>query len=717
MMKKPNEQKESADINRETGPVTAKKPNKLLDLIRAHKSGITVSACLVVLCCAALATVKGSPVYGLQNALFGALHMPLNELFLNGHKFFFPPYFFYDVILAFIAVLMLYGMLAKKTAGRQFDPWKATLVSGYFMIVLTLYCSQVGLFLADEFYELQVVLWLVMAVMAGFYCYRMDKNRGIAVVSGNLLDPAEERNLFIFAGVMLLVYMWDFASWKYSFIGDEYAFYEEALGVAKGSVPLTFFYESGVYGYHPLFPSIFSGALMKIFGTGLFGWKLSSAVVPAASIIPLYIWAKLVFKKRAAIIAAAAFAFSASILAFSHIGYDNIHAVFPFVLSLLFAELAIRKNSSLWSFAAGLVMAMGCYTFYSARLTVLVVGLYWFFHPLRRKFSFSSLAAGLSIYAATIFFIFINPESIRHMLAQTVFQGSEVANPAERPVYILLNFVHTFFSFIVQSRITHFMSGSAADWLTGIGVLAGLAWTIVSFKKDWRARWMLLSYVTLVIFIGAIAQYTYAPNTRIYFLAPLVSILAGVGLSRLAAAAAFFRKDAYKKYGIVLMLIPALLAANNIYGFYIHMPRIFPFTAESYVVKYMREKGDKNKQYTVVTGRYFGSSWLRELYNFPDKFNFMPVPEFGTLIKKGKLEPKIYLFSYDAISAAPEMGLVVKKEDTMFNYAGAPALYACDLANRAEYAALRGIFVSGGVAQGQGRTMKPAINNGKKAGR
>ncbi len=306
-----------------------------------------------------------------------------------------------------------------------------------------------------------------------------------------------------------------------------------------------------------------------------------------------------------------------------------------------------------------------------------------------------NIAACLSIYAATIAFIFLNPEFMKHMLVHSVFQGSEVGNASDRPVYMALNFIHTFFSFVYKGNISHFMAGAAADWFTAIGVIAGLLWTAVVFKKDWRARWLLLSYVTLVFFIGAIAQYKYPPNTRVNFLAPMFSILAGVGLSRLSAAAVFFKKDAFRKYRAIITGVLVLIALNNIYRFYVYMPRVFIFTPEAYMVKYMQEKADKNMKYVMVTNRMQGSDKVPVLYGFKKNFSSIPVQEFERKLRDVRLAPAVYMFTYDTTKSRPLLSDSAEPGQVLINYDGYPAITAFDLNDPESRVAFRGLWVSG----------------------
>lgn len=651
---------------------------KIKSMLFSRKAAL--AALFVVMFLAVFATMRDSVIGRIEEFILTRIKAPFFSVEAGHHYINYPPYFIINLSIIFICIFLILLIYTKRAGGPVWK-YKIDIATWLvFVIAAVLYGFQVGLFLVNRSYIMQGFLYLCLTGILGAYYYRWDNKNGVKIYEGRLFAPKEQRNLFIFTAAVFLLYVWDYASWKYCFIGDEYAFYDYAVKIARGILPLRFFYETGVYGDHPVLASIFSGGLMKIFGTNLFGWKLSAVIVPVITVIPLYMWVKLIFKKRVAVITVIAFVFSAAMLAFSHIPYDVIQAVFPFVLSLLLLELAIRKNSKFWSFLAGVVMALGCYTYYTSRLTVLAAGLYWFFHPLRRKYAVSNLAAGLAIYAATILFIFLNPDFADHMLVHSVFKGSEIADVSKRPFYMMMNYMITFFAFLYKPNMSHFIAGSTAEWLSAAGALAGLVWCFMAFKKDWRAKWLISSYAVLVFFTGAIVQYSYSPNTRVSFLAPIVCILAGVGLSRLIAVfASLFKIKPYSRYIASVFVVVTLIAVNGIWYFYFYMPKVFLFTPESLVVKYMQEKADLRKIYVMVTGEFIRDTHLPQLYKFPKGFMCIGLPEFENMLANKSAKGKVFIFQPEILKVKPEMNGIVRKGCSIYGFEGAPAAFMFDL--------------------------------------
>ena len=704
--------------NSKVTDVVVKKPGvSLFGRIRAVLFTRTAALiCLMaVMLLSLFATMRDSFIGQLQSDFLTRINAPFYKIHV-AHLFIdYTPYFLLNLIVIFACLSLLFFILAGKSGAARVTYKKIISTGTVFLAAAVIYSFQVKFFLADKFYITQGILYLSLVILLGIYFYRADRAGSVPVFEGRLLEPAEKRNLFLFAAAMFVMYIWDYRSWKYCFIGDEYMFYTFAKNVASGAIPLKFFYETGVAGDHPVMASIYTAAVMKIFGTGLFGWKMNAAIVPVVTVIPLYIWLKMIFKKKVAMIASAAFIFSAAMMAFARIPHDVIHAVFPFVLTFLLIELAIRKNSRFWSFAAGVVMALGCYSFYPSRLTALVAALYWFFHPLRRKYAVSNLITGLAIYAATVAFIFLNPAFADHMLVHSVFKGSEIGNAADRPLYMVMNYIITFFAFLYKPNMSHFIAGSTADWLTAIGALAGLLWCFMSFKKDWRARWLLLSYAVLVVFIGAIVQYSYAPNTRVNFLAPMFAILAGVGLTRIIAAFSGAGKKPYTGYKILTYAVTVMVMLSALWYFYVYSPKVFPFTPESYIVKYMEEKAQKGKQYRMVTGEFIRDTLLPELYKFPKGFACMGSGDFEKMLADESAKNKIFIFSRKMMEEKDEMKGIVKKGSTIYGYEGSVAAYVFDFTDPRYFDGFKQLWTTGKTFLDTEEPEVPPSKAGEKA--
>ena len=93
---------------------------------------------------------------------------------------------------------------------------------------------------------------------------------------------------------------------------------------------------------------------MKIFGINALGWKIANIFVLALSTILVFLVGREMYDRRLGVIASMFFLFSHMILGFAHIGYNNLNALIPFLLSILFFVRSIRTNSPIDSLLSGL---------------------------------------------------------------------------------------------------------------------------------------------------------------------------------------------------------------------------------------------------------------------------------------------------------------------------------------------------------------------------
>ena len=134
----------------------------------------------------------------------------------------------------------------------------------------------------------------------------------------------------------------DINDWYYSAIGDEYAFLSQANGVLVDGIKRPFV-QDGVYGAHPMLGTIFQAMVMAVFGRNHFGWVFSSVLSAALAVPAVYLVGRTLGGRAVGLFAAAIFASSHYLFAFSHIGYNNIMAPTPIAWSMAFFALSLRQ--------------------------------------------------------------------------------------------------------------------------------------------------------------------------------------------------------------------------------------------------------------------------------------------------------------------------------------------------------------------------------------
>jgi len=175
----------------------------------------------------------------------------------------------------------------------------------------------------------------------------------------------------------------DLDGWRYSFIGDEGAFFDTAKLIGRGFT-LNLFSQVGTYGDHPLASSAYQAMVMKVFGFNYFGWKLASLLIIVAAIPPFYFLLRTLLGPRPAVFGTVLLSASHYLFAYAHTGYDNVFSLFPLVLAFALFSGGLRRSSSFLLLASGIVSGLGFYTFYSSRAAIVVLALFVFTLGFRR---------------------------------------------------------------------------------------------------------------------------------------------------------------------------------------------------------------------------------------------------------------------------------------------------------------------------------------------
>jgi DNA-binding beta-propeller fold protein YncE len=627
------------------------KAQKEPEAVKSGKNGTMAVICAIaMLLLSAVMAANYSFLQSLQTIVFRALKLPFEDLYLHGVKLGFPPFFIFNFTAACLAAIVVIALFMKK-AGAIKDIKAVIKTSVLIAAVFCIHMFIMALFMSGSLHVLQAALFAAEMAMLGWYALGRDRRAGVKNTPG-VLAPGEFSALAGFAALLLALLVFDYRSWKYSFIGDEWSFYNFARALLKGGRPLDFFGGAGVYDFNPVMSSIWQAFVMFFTGGGLFGWKLSTALIVPLAVIPFYMWNKLVFNRTAAVIATSAFALSAAMLAFSHIGYNNIQTVFFYAMALLTLELAIRKNSSFWSFAAALVLGLGCYNYYLSRLLIIPAFLYWLCHPKRKGYSGVNIFITLAVYALCVSFLPLGPNFLENMTNRSAIGTSEIADPSARPWYMAMNFIEAFLFFLTKAKDSHFVMGGLTDMLTAAGVLAGFAWMFLSLRKDWRARFLLPSYAILVFFTGGLVQYHYPANTRMQFMLPMLATIAGIGLSRAAALSVYFKNPA-RAHRAAVLSCAAAIAALNFYNFYIFTPAHFQYSMQTYVIKYLQQ--NRGRDVLLVTGDISMLSESLEWYGFTKNARRVAPGDFEALLKAGAANGKSVVFDFTAIARYPKI--------------------------------------------------------------
>jgi hypothetical protein len=185
----------------------------------------------------------------------------------------------------------------------------------------------------------------------------------------------------IFLGIFMLALglrIFRLDDWTGAMHGDEGEFGMNALSIVNGERISPFM--TGWF-FHPNFSFFGIAAMMKIFGTGLFGLRILSALLGALMVVPFYLLVRLWFGVRMAIIASLLLAFMDVGLYFGKLGLNNIETPFFIVTGLYFFFKGVRSLKTLDFVLSGYAFMLTLYFYFGGRLTpflLLAIVLYMF---------------------------------------------------------------------------------------------------------------------------------------------------------------------------------------------------------------------------------------------------------------------------------------------------------------------------------------------------
>jgi hypothetical protein len=218
-------------------------------------------------------------------------------------------------------------------------------------------------------------------------------------------------------------------------------------------------------------------------------------------------------------------------MSFSKIGYDNLQALFAFSLSSAVSAWAIRSQSKLAFVSLGSVLAL-CFYVYPAALYVVplpLIFLFLYYSPFDRQKA-SNWAIMLLVCVCMIFPLMLQPNYWLEKVAGTLFNQPALL----RSLPVLINhfvttFLYSLLSFLYIFNESHFVASSYVDPLTGSLILIGLPVLIFEARRQRFPLFVLFMFIYFVFVIGTTHDRDFPPNTRMFLLIPIYTLIAAWG--------------------------------------------------------------------------------------------------------------------------------------------------------------------------------------------
>jgi len=505
-------------------------------------------------------------------------------------------------------------------------PWLIASLSAYLLVLIQL--------ASHRYSNLLLGVWL-FSLLGFTFIFWKNENQETMISSRSVsnLDGAYILALFAFAIAAGAYLLNDLpAGW----IPDEGPFWKMARSIALGEKSPPFF-DFGVFTF-PVASSILQGWIMRWAGVTMWGWRFSSVLPAALTVIPLYLLAYELFDRRVAIAANVLMIMNPYFLTFARLGYNNSQSLFPVTLCIYWLVIGLRKNSRFYLWLAGLAAGLGFYTYFSAWLGLVVLALVVLSLPLVQDLKFQKSIISLAIILAGAFVVFLprilygasgdTPVQLHFKIWETgpinTFYGRHIFGIdriAQSTIFMMSDQVELFYDptlygilfirGVVRSAAVLFDPIGYIDHpiifgLAGIGssifFIPGLGMALANFKKM-RYRIPSLWFLAGFFFLGALSSFAPRP-THMVAIIPVLAFISAIGL--VSFLDALLSKSSYvveqisnwKKIATAIILL--LISVTSLFQAFILTPYAYlPPSADDYISWLGRQTSTPTKIFLV----------------------------------------------------------------------------------------------------------------------
>lgn len=379
--------------------------------------------------------------------------------------------------------------------------------------------------------------------------------------------------------IAFAVYTFDLGSWRYSFIGDEYNFFGFSTNLLTASRPPYLLKMTGAYDVHPVFSGVIQAGTMLLYGRDIYGWRVSETLAVLLAALPLYVFLRTFLGIRPAFVGLFIYLSSQHLLGFTKVGYPYSQLLVPLVGGIALLVLAMRRESLLGLFLAGVLATFAFYTFaFGIPFIALPVLLFALLAFTRDRAGFRKNLVGVAALLLGIGLTALpslsDPEGLRQIALHTV-ANTEVKSANAFIDQMLPNWLYVLVASLTFAGHSHYVSGPHLDLVSSILMLLGFGSLIVAARRSRFALWLVICLPVVSLFVGGFAPYPFPPIARTYILVPFYAMFAAFGAAAIVPtlrAVVNQPRLFVAGWTVVLVLIPAA----NLYHFFVLTDRVSP---------------------------------------------------------------------------------------------------------------------------------------------
>jgi 4-amino-4-deoxy-L-arabinose transferase-like glycosyltransferase len=367
--------------------------------------------------------------------------------------------------------------------------------------------------------------------------------------------------------------------------GDEAMWGLEALAILEDNLGNPF---ATSWFSLPTLPFLFLGLSMRVFGTTVAGLRMFSVLTGTASILTTFLLARELWGRRVAWFAAVLLAFGHYHMHFSRLAYNCVTDGFLITLTLYLAVRGARSRRPIYFVLLGVVMGLGMYEYYGARLGNAIAVLYLLRRAVEdRHFRWRYLRL-LTVSLVTVFVV-AAPLLVYYLdypaqlssswhrvsiLSSDWFAKNQAYFGVGPGILVWRQFWKsiTAFHYTLDPTFHYRASIPLLDFVSGVLFLLGFLYAAI--RRRWRSDGLLLFWFWVVVIMGWVLTENPPSSHRMVVVAPALALLVGLGLNWLVELGRRVMGE-IKPFGwgkvatVVLMLISIL---NLRYYFVVYTP-------------------------------------------------------------------------------------------------------------------------------------------------
>lgn len=324
------------------------------------------------------------------------------------------------------------------------------------------------------------------------------------------------------------------------------------------------------------------GLSMRLFGATVAGLRVLSALVGTLTVLATFLLARELWGRRVAWMAGATLACSHFHVHFSRLGSNQVADGLFVTLALYLVVRALRSKREVAFALAGVVIGLGWYGYFGARLVGVIAALYlawraaveYRFLARYGRLLLVALGAALLVVSPLLLHYVDHPENAMSRPSQvSIFASGWLAREQEitgrSAASLLLEQLWksiSAFHYTLDPTFWYHPTLPLLDFVSGVLFVLGLLWATARCR--WPANGLMSMWLWLALILGWVVTENPPSSQRMVIVAPALAIFVGLGLNWLMELGHLVCRGGRRVWQDMAVLILAVVAFLNLYYYF-----------------------------------------------------------------------------------------------------------------------------------------------------